>query len=119
MKQGWKNRQWLAAALMWGCLLAGSILGRIPADARAVIRETEAEDHEIMYEIEKTVQSGTAVRTSSQAGPDNVVCGNPRAVVIETGVNLDWAPYVHMLACSGAGILLLRRRPQKKEGSTE
>ena len=93
----------------------GITLGGIPIGARVVIRETGAEDYETMYEIGGIWQAGVTARISSLTEPVQVVCTNTREVVIETGVALDWAPYVHMLACSGAGILLLRRRPGKKE----
>ena len=89
----------LAAALMWGSLLAGCLLG-------GAIRTTGKEDDESVQKTVKAVLPDTASRAGT--------AGDIREAIIETGVDLAWAPYAHMLACSGAGILLLRRKPHKK-----
>lgn len=93
----------------------GITLDDIPIGAWAVISETGAEEYKTMYQINDETQNGTTARFSSIEEPASVTFTNTREVLIETGVSLDWVPYVQMLAGSGAGILLLRRHPRKKE----
>lgn len=102
----WYMELLLAAALMWGSLLAGCLLGGFFAYDRRLTR-TERKGGDIT--VYETVKADLA-DTASRAG----TAGDIREAIIETGVDLAWAPYAHMLACSGAGILLLRRKPHKK-----
>ncbi|MDO5138186.1 MAG: InlB B-repeat-containing protein, partial [Oscillospiraceae bacterium] len=91
----------------------------VPANAKMTITETNADSYETTAEAEG-ISGGTlsgkaySFKVPNQEGEVEVTFTNNKTAVVDTGVNLDFLPYVLLLGAVAAAVaaLLLRRRKE-------
>ncbi len=86
-------------------------LDDIPLGAWAVVTEEMAEGYETEYQVEDVTTQGRTVRLPALTDPAEAAYFNRRDVLIQTGVELEWAPYLWMAA--GGLPLVIRRRKRE------